>query len=443
MLTKILPSRLSSTYFLTSSFFLPKITSSPHTYLNSCRFISTSSPEQSSGDRKEEIVIVGGGIAGLSTALALHRVGIRSLVLEQSDSLRTEGASISLFKNGWRVLDMLGVGNELRRHFLDIQGVTIKTLEGKELQSINFKDGDPSQEMRAVERSILLKTLADHLPPNTLQFSSKLAKIEQDDGTGETKLHLTNGSQLSSKIVIGCDGIWSPIARWMGFSETKYSGHSCYRGLALFPNGHPYQPITVQYYAKGMRGGFMPLSPTKVFWFFNYNNPSPGPKVTDPTVLKRQALDLLKNWPSEMLELVELSLDDTISEAMLQDRWLWPVITPPVYKGGVVLAGDAWHPMTPNLGQGGCCGLEDAVVLAKKLSNAMKSKRGSIEDALRSYENERWARVFPMTVKANLAGKIQHSKSSVVCFIRDSYMVRKQGKPGKLLEHTNFTCEPL
>ena len=52
----------------------------------------------------------------------MSRVGIRSLVLEQSDSLRTEGASISLFKNGWRVLDMLGVGSELRTHFLDIQG---------------------------------------------------------------------------------------------------------------------------------------------------------------------------------------------------------------------------------------------------------------------------------------------------------------------------------
>ena len=165
--------------------------------------------------------------------------------------------------------------------------------------------------------------------------------------------------------------------------------------------------------------------------------------MTDPSVLKRQALDLLKNWPSEMLELVDLSVDDTISEATLQDRWLWPVITPPVYKGGVVLAGDAWHPMTPNLGQGGCCALEDAVVLTKKLSNAMKFKQGSIEDALRLYGNERWARVFPMTVKANIAGKIQHSKNPLIGFVRDSYMIPKLTKPGKLFEHTNFTPEPL
>ncbi|KAF3962020.1 hypothetical protein CMV_013420 [Castanea mollissima] len=72
--------------------------------------------------RKEDIVIVGAGIAGLATALSLHRLGLRSLVLEQAGSLRTGGTSLTLFKNGWRVLDAIGVGNDLRRQFLEIQG---------------------------------------------------------------------------------------------------------------------------------------------------------------------------------------------------------------------------------------------------------------------------------------------------------------------------------
>ncbi|PKU73299.1 hypothetical protein MA16_Dca010989 [Dendrobium catenatum] len=76
----------------------------------------------SSISRKEDVVIVGGGIAGLATALSLHRLGVPSLVLEQGDSLRAGGTSLTLFKNGWRVLDAIGVGDELRIRFIEIEG---------------------------------------------------------------------------------------------------------------------------------------------------------------------------------------------------------------------------------------------------------------------------------------------------------------------------------
>lgn len=67
-------------------------------------------------------MVVGGGIAGLAVSLALHRLGVSSLVLEQGRTLRAGGTSLTLFKNGWRVLDSLGVGDELRQDFLPIQG---------------------------------------------------------------------------------------------------------------------------------------------------------------------------------------------------------------------------------------------------------------------------------------------------------------------------------
>ncbi|ONK69814.1 uncharacterized protein A4U43_C05F27020 [Asparagus officinalis] len=85
-------------------------------------FIDASARSEPSNLRKEDIVVVGAGIAGLATALSLHRLGFRSLVLEQGESLRTGGTSLTLFKNGWRVLDAIGVGDELRSKFLQIQG---------------------------------------------------------------------------------------------------------------------------------------------------------------------------------------------------------------------------------------------------------------------------------------------------------------------------------
>ncbi|CAF2291382.1 unnamed protein product [Brassica rapa] len=163
------------------------------------------------GDGEEtSVVIVGAGIGGLATALSLHLLGVRSVVLKQAESLRTGGTSLTLFKNGWRVLDAISVGPQLRTQFLEIEGY-MKNGDGRELRSFTFKDEDQSQEVRAVERRLLLETLASQLPPETIKFSSKLKTI-QSNANGDTQLELEDGSKLLAKIVIGCDGIRSKVA---------------------------------------------------------------------------------------------------------------------------------------------------------------------------------------------------------------------------------------
>ncbi|KAL5750842.1 hypothetical protein ACOSP7_025445 [Xanthoceras sorbifolium] len=435
-----------SPLFLNSSLFPP----SAHK-LQSCSFsdyrtrtkpICLSITKAEVGVRKEDIIIVGAGIAGLATAVSLHRLGIGSLVLEQADSLRTGGTSLTLFKNGWRVLDAIGVGSDLRSQFLEIQGMAVKSEDGRELRSFKFKDEDESQEVRAVERRILLETLANQLPPESIHFSSKLAKIEKN-ADGDTILELVDRTRLHGKIVIGCDGIRSPVAKWMGFSEPKYVGHCAYRGLGYFPDGQPFEPKVNYIYGRGLRAGYVPVSPTRVYWFICFNNPSPGPKITDPVLLKKQAKDLVRNWPAEILNIIDLTPDDTIIRTPLVDRWLWPAVSPSASTGRVVLVGDAWHPMTPNLGQGACCALEDAVVLARKLANATKSGNASLEDALRSYESERWPRIFPLTIRANLVGSLLQWENPVVCSVRNNVVIPKLVRLGPVLEHTNFDCEPL
>lgn len=168
-----------------------------------------------------------------------------------------------------------------------------------------------------------------------------------------------------------------------------------------------------------------------------------GPKITDPSVLKKQTGELVKNWPLELLNIIDVTPDDTIIRTPLVDRWLWPTISPSASTGSVVLVGDAWHPMTPNLGQGACCALEDAVVLARKLASAIKSEPKSVENALKSYETERWPRIFPLTIRANLVGTLLQLDNPLVCSVRNNIVIPKVVRLGPILEHTNFECEPL
>ncbi|KAK3127070.1 hypothetical protein QOZ80_7AG0567890 [Eleusine coracana subsp. coracana] len=388
---------------------------------------------------EENIVIVGAGVAGLATALALRRLGVGAAVLEQGPTLRAGGTSLTLFKNGWRVLDAIGVADELRAKYLRIQGMRMRSPAngGQVLREFSFEEEAPGQEVRAVERRVLLETLASKLPPETISFSSKLKSIAEQGPDG-TLLELEDGRQVLAKIVVGCDGVNSPIARWMGFSEPRYVGHMAFRGLAEYADGQPFEPKVNYIYGRGVRAGFVPVSPTKVYWFICFNRQSPGPKITDPAALKREALDLVGGWPSDLLAVMGSTPESAVVRTPLVDRWLWPGLAPRASRGGgVVLAGDAWHPMTPNLGQGACCALEDAVVLARRLA------AGNAGDAMQGYEAERWARVFPLTARAGLVGALVQWENAAVCAVRDAVVIPRLVRLGPFLEHTNFECDLL
>lgn len=90
-----------------------------------------------------------------------------------------------------------------------------------------------------------------------------------------SKLNIMNFQQ----IVIGCDGIRSPIAKWMGFPDPKYVGHCAFRGLGFYPDGQPFDPKVNYVYGRGVRAGYVPVSPTKVYWFICFNSPSPGKSI--------------------------------------------------------------------------------------------------------------------------------------------------------------------
>ncbi|KAG6411981.1 hypothetical protein SASPL_124638 [Salvia splendens] len=347
----------------------------------------------------EDIVIVGAGIAGLATSLGLHRLGVRSVVLESADGLRASGFALGIWANGWRALDAIGLGNILREKHNKISGDDL--------------------EYRCVNRGVLLETLENELPRGTIRYSSKVVHIHSE---GRVKsLHLSDATVLRTKVLIGCDGVNSVVSKFLGFSKPAYAGRTEVRGFVCFKDGHGFEPKFMQFFGEGVRFGVIPCDGCNVYWFLTFT-PSSQEKemVKDPTKVKQ--LVLMKFGKAS----------DKIR------RMVWGNIS----KGNVCVLGDALHPMTPEMGQGGCSALEDSVVLARLLAGALRRSDGdnehrAVSEALENLARERRWRCFDLISSSYIVGFMQESDGVLVQFLRDKFMA------GVVLKRACFDCGDL
>ncbi|XP_019182171.1 PREDICTED: uncharacterized protein LOC109177311 isoform X2 [Ipomoea nil] len=369
---------------------------------------------------KHEIVIIGGGICGLATALALHRKGLKSIVLERSETLRAYGGGIGLLPNAWRALDQLGVGSRLRSMAVLLQGGRDILIDENKERKIEHVTG----ESRCLQRSDLITTLADELPIGTIR--------------------------LGSEIVIGCEGGRSKVAELLGLKASRAFDVGVIRGLTTYPNAHS-MPHELHQIRKGEIGvGMLPITKHLIHWFVALpTHLLSGDKFPhDPKHIKQMALELIKDFPSNIYETIELSDLDSMSATHLRYRAPWDLLLGTMRKGTVTVAGDAMHVMGPFIGQGGASGLEDAVVLGRCLSMAMsgiegnnkKEKIAKIEAGLDQYVKERRMRVLGLSTITYLIGIIVGSPSPLVKIVAGFILVilfRDRAS------HVHFDCGKL
>ncbi|CAN0840015.1 Monooxygenase 3 [Linum grandiflorum] len=156
-------------------------------------------------EEEEEVVIVGAGITGLATALALHRVGVRSLVLEKSEELRATGSALYLFPNAWLALDALQISHKLTPFYPPLTSGSVTDLSTGSVHQIFSGDGEEGP--RVVHRKALLEALAKELPPESIRFSSQLTSIQKELGDDDASLvvaRLKDGTAIKSKVYSLC-----------------------------------------------------------------------------------------------------------------------------------------------------------------------------------------------------------------------------------------------
>ncbi|XP_056171084.1 monooxygenase 1-like isoform X2 [Syzygium oleosum] len=373
-----------------------------------------------------DIVIVGGGICGLATALALHRKGISSLVLERSDALRATGTAIGIQTNGWRALDQLRVGSKLRQTSLPLKGLG---------------------EARCLRRSVLLEALAGDLPSGTIRFGSRVLAIETDPQTSYPILWLHDGSVIKAKVVIGCDGVNSEVANFLDLRPPRMSPTCNVRGFTIYPDGHGYPHDFVTINHNRVFLGRIPLDDKSVYWFIARpwtHQDSTISKNSD--LIKRSTVESMLGFPAEILEMIENSKPDSLSLTRTSYRAPWDVLFGSFRKGTATVAGDAMHVMGPFLGQGGSAALEDAIVLARCLVPSMTSlghgelSRERIGGALDSYISERRMRLVRLSAKTYTIGSLLESTSLVaklICILVIILFFRDR------LGHTQYDCGRL
>ena len=352
------------------------------------------------------VIVIGAGIGGMTTAIALRQRGIDVEIYERSAVLTDVGAGISLWANALKVLHALGLKAALdARSFSSDEGA-VRTAGGAVLTRTSTREftarfGMP---VTVFHRAELLEVLRDAARDIPIHLAHECRDVTQ--GPDGVSVGFAGGRRAQADVVVGADGLRSVVRASLAIpGEIRYAGYTAWRGIAPFPTAGLLAGETL---GCGQRFGLVPIAGDRVYWYATDNVPEGGRE--DPEPAKARLADLFANWHAPIPALIEATeaqaiLRNDIYDRDPVDRW---------GEGRVTLLGDAAHPMTPNLGQGGCQAIEDALMLARCLAEG-----GAVDSSLRRYESLRIPRTRFIVNASRRIGRAFQIESPVLCRLRD------------------------
>jgi 2-polyprenyl-6-methoxyphenol hydroxylase-like FAD-dependent oxidoreductase len=330
-----------------------------------------------------DVLIAGGGIGGLTAALALHARGIESTVLERASHLRPLGVGINLLPHAVSELYQLGLGDRLKQKAVAPTSISYYNTEGellfREPRGIDGGYGYPQYSVHRGElQMLLLSAVRECLGPNAVRTGTKVEGF--DDAADGVAVHTSAGT-FTADALIGADGIHSAVRAQLHTEPDPllWSGVRMFRGAAPgdLLDG---RTMVIVKDPDGVDLVTYPIGNGLINWVVMMPEAEPGPppgdakwnQPGDRTAIVRH----LEHWSLGFLDAADLvRRTEPVLEYPMVDRdvlaW-WG-------RGRVTLLGDAAHPMYPVGANGGSQAIVDARVLADQLAN-------DIVDGLRSYE---------------------------------------------------------
>lgn len=362
-----------------------------------------------------KVLIVGAGIGGCAAGWALKRKGFEVELVEKVAEIKEVGAGLSLWSNATKVLKALEL-----EHLLDSMAVGMvdgglfshkgTPLSRNNIDMLDQRYGSPNI---IAHRAELLSGLSDAVGHENIRLDAPCAGVSQ---TGErVTLELSSGETLEGDVLIGADGLSSVVRRSLGLPlKIRYAGYTGIRGITTLAEcgldgADDFWGI---YIGEGRQFGVLPLSNGRIYWFITENGP-PG-TTPSPAGQRMDLLERMSHWPAALVKIITHTPDEAILRNDILDQK--PISSWTV--GRITLLGDAAHATTPNLGQGACLALEDALVLARCLDQG----RDAPQDALLRYQKLRMKRAYRVVRQSWWTGKLLQLESPVLCALRDGLM---------------------
>ena len=354
-----------------------------------------------------KIVIVGAGIGGASAGIALRRLGHEVVIYDRMRENKPVGAALSLWSNGVKVLNWLGLGDEVaalggRMDFMAyLDGHSGEQLCRFSLAPVAAQTGQrPYPVARADLQALLMRAfgLAD------IRLGKQVVGVS-DDGQRVTAT-FADGTTDTADLLIGADGARSIVRDYVteGLEgaariERTYSGYTNFNGLVPVDSRIGPADQWTTYVAEGKRAAVMPVEGDRFYFWFDV--PQAAGVPYDLAKGSAPLTEAFGHWapgvqallgridPATSLNRVEIWDIDPF------DTWV---------RGRVAILGDAAHNTAPDIGQGACSALEDSFALAI----AVATNTVSVEDTLRRYERSRTERAGELVLRARKRGDETH-----------------------------------
>jgi salicylate hydroxylase len=360
------------------------------------------------------VLVVGGGIGGLTAALALDKRGHTVTVAEQSGVISEVGAGLQLSPNAMKVLNALGVGARVMTDAFRPQAAEMRWgRSGRTVFSIPLRKAATNRwgaEYIHVHRADLINALREELiarAPDSLVLGRRLQRYEMQGG--KVVAHFAGGDTIEADLLVGADGIHSAVrTQMLGADEPEFTGCVAWRATAPVTalGKHvpppaasvwvgPHRHAVTYLLRRGSLANFVGVVEHK----------TPGDESWTATGAKEQALQDFKRWHPSVTAIIEAA--DSMNRWALYGRKPLPKWS----EGHVTLLGDACHPMLPFLAQGAAMAIEDAWALA-----ACLDAEADVPAALAAYEERRKPRVTRVQAGARSNAKLYHRGNPLTRF---------------------------
>jgi 2-polyprenyl-6-methoxyphenol hydroxylase-like FAD-dependent oxidoreductase len=361
----------------------------------------------SSSANQAPVLVVGGGIGGLSTALALSRKGVAVQVLEQAPEFMEIGAGIQLGPNVFRMFEVLGLTEQMFHWCAFPEGlefrdsITAETIVDMKIDK-RFHDKYHAP-YGVIHRADMLNVILDACKKSNLIKLATSQKVVAIDDTGSGVTVKTETSETySGAALIGCDGLWSTVReKIVGDGKPVVSGHIAYR--AVLPTSEwpaEYRlPKMIVWCGEKTHLVHYPLRRGELFNLV----------VVFHSDRYEEGWDTYGD-PAELHERFKDKCEPVRTLLQKVNAWkMWVLCDRPAIKnwskGRITLLGDAAHPMLQYLAQGGNTAMEDAVCLA----NQVEAAPGDYETAFKKYQELRYLRTARVQLMARVFGEIYHA----------------------------------